>query len=253
MATQSVSSRGVRSIVGWLLGLFALWQLIFPVLANVLEFVPIRPSAGVQTPPLESTQRWGRFTSNESLQTTLECIGYGVAWYAQITGQEQGWDMFTPGFPAYTVVPFAELDLPEGQTVRVDSRFDPCKFRQPWIRPPFVYDREFNYEANLFMIAWHWDPERPPTGKDLPQKVRDNEELLMRWLRWHSQRRSDAIEIRLMLRYLPIPCETTERPTEVPFARWRPQATPPVGKLPLEAFDPIQKRFISLDNWDEQP
>ena len=247
-----------RAVAGWCVGLFAVWQLVFPVLANVLEFVPIRPTAGDRNPPLESTQRWGRFTANDTAQSSAEGVGYGVAWYAQLTGQEHGWDMFTPGFPRYTVVPFAELDAPDGRTTRVYSRFDPVAFPQPLLRPPFVHDREFNYEANLFMIAWHFDPKLPADRRDqpdLPKKVRENEELLTRWLAWQRRRFGDATEVRLMLRYLPV-AKPGQRPItgeiiELPFARWRPGELPAPGKLAIQAYDPKANRYVTLDRWDE--
>lgn len=257
-APSSPTSSRLRALAGWGLGLFAVWQLVFPVLANLLEFVPLRPTAGDQNPPLESTQRWGRFISNDRLQSGAESLGYGLAWYAQLTGQEHGWDMFTPGFPPYTVVPFAELEFPDGRTLRAESRFDPVAHPQPWLRPPFVHDREFNYEANLFMLAWHFDPKRPADGPDQPdvvRKVRENEQLLLRWLRWQRRRHGDASEVRLMLRYLPVPppgaAGPVEEMVEMPFARWRPGAIPDAGKLRIEAFDPKVKRLVPLDRWDE--
>lgn len=185
-----------EAVAGWLIGLFAAWQLVFPVLANLLEFVPVRPP---DDEPLERTQRYGRFTSDDTLQSVVEHLGVGVGWYAQITGQEQGWDMFTPGFPPHTVVPLAELTLPDGTNRRVFSRFDPLAFRQPWLRPPFVFGREFNVEANLFMPFWHFDPR----GKsDLSGVVTENRELLARWLDW-QRRRCGATDARLVLRFLP--------------------------------------------------
>ena len=258
MTTSPLPPSVLRTAAGWLVGLFAVWQLVFPVLANVLEFVPIRPTAGDQNPPPESTQRWGRFTSNDTLQSSVEGVGYGVSWYAQLNGQEHGWDMFTPGFPPYTVVPFAELDTADGRTVRVHSRFDPVEYRQPRMRLPFRHNREFNCEANLFMLAWHFDPKLPadhPRQPDLPKKVRENEELLTRWLKYQQRRHGDATEVRLVLRYLPMAkpgaAGDAGEPAEVPFARWQPGVIPAQGKLAVEAFDPRAKRFVTLDGWDE--
>ena len=239
----------LRTAAGWLVGLFAVWQLVFPVLANLLEFVPLRPTAGDLHPPLESTQRWGRFTANDTVQAAVEAVAFRVVWYAQLTGQEHGWDMFTPGFPPSTVVPFAEVDTTDGRTVRAFSRFDPLAFRQPWLRPPLLHDREFNYEANLFMIAWYFDPQQPADRQgqpDLPAKVRANADLLTRWLTWQSRRHGDPTEVRLMLRYL----SPTGEVTELPFARLRPNQVPAEGKLAVEAFDPKLQRFVPLPRWD---
>ena len=43
---------------------------------------------------------------------------------------------------------------------RVYSRFDPSVHPPPFLRTPVLHDREFNYEANIFMLLWDHTPEK---------------------------------------------------------------------------------------------
>jgi hypothetical protein len=251
-----------RGVLPWLVGLFALWQLAFPPLTNVLEFVPLRPTAFDTDPPIETTQRWGRFTDVEPVQRATESLGYTLAAWGELTGQEQGWNMFTPAFPPYTVVPIAEMRFPDGTVDRVASRFDPDP-ANPRPRFPMVYDREFNYEANVFMLAWHCHPEtlaeQPEVWGRMPERVRENESLVTRWLSWKTKRYAAAHpdrpapgEVVLVLRYVPTP-RPDGRPDppefERPFARWFPTGPPRPGYLMLEGYDPVTARFVPLKRW----
>lgn len=244
----------------WLVGAFALWQLVFPPLANVLEFVPLRPTASDLDPPIETTQTWGRFTAVEPLQRSAEALGYTLAMWGELTGQEQGWNMFTPAFPPWTVVMAAEFHFPDGTTDRTASRFDPSP---PRPRVPLLYDREFNYEANVFMLAWHCHPEslaeQPDVWRRLPERVRENEHLVTRWLSWQAKRYAAAhpgkpapAEVVLVLRYIPTPRPESGavRPGfERPFARWFPGGPKQPGLMPLEGYDPVAGRFVPLRQW----
>jgi hypothetical protein len=254
-------------IVPWLVGLFALWQLAFAPLANVMEFVPQRPSAYDLGPPIESTQRWGQFTTVEPIQWTAELVGDVLAFWGEVTGQEQGWNMFTPGFPPYTVVAVAELRFPDGTTDRVGSRFEPPDLARPGPRAPLIRDREFNFEANIVMLAWECDEkalaDRPDVWRKLPVKARENDDLLLRWLTWRARRyqaahpdRPAPTEVVLLLRYVPIPLpaapDALRGPAfERPFARWRPGGPLEPGEMPLEGYDPVARRYVRLKRWRE--
>jgi hypothetical protein len=251
----------LKTGLGWLFGLFILWQLFFPIIANSFEFIPLRPTAADERPPSDTTQIWGRFTDSDTLQSTADGLGAGLAWYAQFTGQEQGWDMFTPGFPPNTVVPMALFIFPDGREEKVYSRFDPRTAPKPLLRVPFRHDREFNFEANLFMLAWHFDPRRPADQKDQPdlvKKVRENEQLIQAWFKYQMQKYQQEqrpSEVHLVLRYFPIAKPWRNEvfePFDWPLARWRPQVAPPVGQLAIEAFDPGTKQFCWIEAW-EQP
>jgi hypothetical protein len=180
-----------------------------------------------------------------------------------LSGQEQGWNMFTPGFPPSTVIPAVEFRFADGTSDRVHSRFEPglSLYR---FRLPLIDDREFNFEANIFMLAWEFGPEtlnRPDLLQQLPGKVRDSEAVVRRWLQWQWKRyqashpqRAEPGEVVLVLRYIPIarPGEPEIMPRAVferPFARWRPGTSPEPGFLSVEAFDPVLQEFVPLKAW----
>lgn len=249
--------------LAWLVGAFALWQIAFPVFANVWEFVPRRPTPADSYPELSTTQRWGRFTDLEGAQYASEAAGDCFALYGEVTGLDQGWNMFTPDFPPHTVVPIAELHFPDRPPARVASRFAPDDPDRPRMRWPLIHDREFNYEANITMLGWHADPEtiaaKPEVWARLPARVRDNHELISHWLAWKTRAYRGAhpdapepLEVVMVFRYIPtrLPHESVSaprRPTfERPFAKWFPAGPREPGLLPLEGYDPVAKRFVPL-------
>jgi hypothetical protein len=254
-----------RGLLPWLVGLFALWQLAFVPLTNLLEFVPLRKpdDAG---PTVDSTQTWGQFTRFEPAQWSVEFLAGVLAAWGQATGQDQGWNMFTPEFPPNTVVLVTELKFPDGASDRVPSRFAPGPSGAR-ARPPLLHDREFNFEANVFMLAWQWGPgaeqdKKLDLGRQMPETARVNADLLMRYLEWQARRyraahpdRPAPSEVVLLLRYIPtpLPGEDTGGPREPvferPFARWRPGRAPEEGLLPLEGYDPVARRFVPLEGW----
>jgi hypothetical protein len=265
MPNTSPSPSLRQRVVPWLIGVFALWQLAFFPLANLMEFVPLRPSRYDVDPPIESTQRWGQFTRIERLQAAAEIFGSILAVWGQVTGQEQGWNMFTPEFPPYTVLPIAEFRFPDGTVDRVASRFEPPDTASP--RPPLIHDREFNFEANMFMLAWLCHPQtladQPEVWQQLPRRIRETESLLTRWLSWQARRYRVAhpdkpapTEVVLLLRYLPIrppdedPRDWAGKPAfERPMARWLPAGPAEPGYLPLEGYDPVARRYVRLKEW----
>jgi hypothetical protein len=249
--------------VAWLVGALALWQVVFPVLANVWEFIPRRPTPADTYPELSATQSWGRFTRLDGVQCATERVGDGLAFWGEAIGQEQGWNMFTPDFPPHTVVPVAELHFADGTTARVTSRFAPSDPDHPGMRWPLVHDREFNYEANITMIGWHADEEAiaadPDMGSGLTGSVRTNHEQISHWLAWKtrlycaaSPRAADPIDVVLILQYIPTrppgePVDVPRKPTfERPLARWFPSGSRAPGLLPLEGYDPVAQQFVPL-------
>jgi hypothetical protein len=250
-------------VLPWLVGAFALWQVAFPPLANVFEWIPRRPTPADHYPELSTTQRWGAFTRVEPFQRASETAGDVFAFWAEVSGQDQGWNMFTPDFPPHTVVPVAELRFADGTTARVASRFAPADPERPRPRWPLIHDREFNYEANLTMLGWHASREdvaaRPDAWRTLPERVRDNHELVSHWLAWKMRTYLSAhpgapavSEVVLVFRYIPTslpndPPGAPRRPTfERPFAKWFPAGPRAPGLLPLEGFDPVAERFVPL-------
>lgn len=252
-------------LLPWLVGVFAVWQIASVPLANALEFVPLRKTVYDIDPPVITPQRWGTFTKFEPLQATVETVAFALSTWGEFTGQEQGWNMFTPGFPPQTVVPCAELLFADGSTARAYSRFEPTDRVNPPSRWPLIRDREFNYEANLFMISWDGTPEaiaaRPDVWRQLPDRVRDDHSLLMAWLRWRVRDfqkhypDKHPMRVTLILRCFPTPPPDDPRAApgpmhERPFARLILDRDPHPGELPLEGYDPVANEWVRLWAWD---
>ena len=253
-----------RGLLSWLVGLFALWQLASIVFGNLFEFVPLRKTPSDIDPPVETPQKWGRFTRHDGLQGAVETVAFSISTWGEFTGQEQGWNMFTPGFPPQTVLPAVELTFADGTTARAYSRFEPDRVPPP-ARWPLVRDREFNYEANLFMISWTCTPqtlaERPDVWRQLPERVRENHSLLIAWLQWRTREFRKAypdkrpVSATLILHCFPTPPpEDPGAPPgpvyERPFARLILDRDPPPGELPLEGYDPVANEWVRLKAWD---
>ena len=128
-ATPAIAPRS--GVLAWLIGFFALWQLAFIPLSNAIEFVPLRPSRHDTNPPIETAQRWGRFTRIDALQWSAEGVADVLAFWGEATGQDQGWVMFTPGFPPHTVVLAADFHFADGTRDRSYSRFLPADLSRP--------------------------------------------------------------------------------------------------------------------------
>jgi len=168
--------------------------------------------------------------------------------------------MFTPAFPAYTVVPCVDLTFADGHTERSYSRFDPI--HKNHFRLPIRHDREFNYEANIFMLVWHLNPYTLHQNREeanlYTQKVRENGDLLYQYIVWHARKyrgNEKPISAILILKYLPIarPGEVApdREPVEIPFARRVLNQPYERLMLPIEGYDPLLQRFMTLRNWIE--
>jgi hypothetical protein len=241
-------------VLPWLVGLFALWQLVFIPLANAWHFVPQRPDPNDLNPDMDTNQTRGSFTTAEPLQQSAEAVGDVLAFWAEVSGERQGWSMFTPGFPPHTLVPVVELRFPDGSTDRIRSRFEPIDPDRAGVRPPLLFDRPFNFEVQLTVAAWYADEtslrDRPDYWSALPERIRPHERRVRQWLAWHVKNyraahpdTPDPVEVTLITRFIstPLPSERGERkPTwERPFVRWRSNGS-------LEGFDPVNRRWVAL-------
>lgn len=251
----------VAGLLPRLVGLFALWQLVWLVAANLIDFVPRRPIPG-DDPPLDLLQARGQFTQWEPLQRSAEVVGFVLDGWGELTGQKQGWSLFAPGLPPHTLLPAVEFRFADGTRHLVRSRFEPDDLTRLPLRPPLIHDRYFNFECHLVVPAWYASDEllthHPEIGSHLPAAVQARHRPLLAWMRWQLRRWMDAhpeqglpTEVIVTVRYIATPRPGQPRDpagslTQRPYARWKPLDPPPPGYLPLEAFDPLSRRFVLL-------
>jgi hypothetical protein len=258
-----------------LVGLFATWQLIYLPGANLIDFVPRRMG-----PPLEPSddpyQVRGTFTSCQPLQRGAEWAGDALDFWTEVSGQEQGWSLFAPGLPPYSVFPTVEFRFADGTTDTLASPYEPADKAHPPLRPPLVNNRPFNFESQFNYPVWYAPPEeiaarytppRPADGTLPPEYVTylrtayrtmQTDARLLRgvvrtWLAWRLKmyraahpERGEPVEVVLKHRFVPTskpeePCTWTHPVVERPFAKWRP------ADESYEVYDPVDKLFRPVE------
>jgi hypothetical protein len=247
-------------------GLFAAWQLVYLPAANLIDLVPRRTG-----PPLEpiddSHQVRGTFTSVEPLQRAAEITGDALDFWSEVSGQEQGWSLFAPGMPPYTVVPAAEFHFADGTSDTLLSPYEPTDKRRPRLRPPLVDNRPFNNEAMLTYPVWFIPPVEiaeafappedvarlPEAYRTLPEAARAWRGLVRAWLAWRLKEyraahpeRGAPVAVVLKHRYIPTPApnqppDWTAPVVERPYAKWRP------GDDGYEVYDAVNRRFVPVE------
>jgi hypothetical protein len=248
-------------------GLFASWQLVFLPAANLIHFVPLRPADSENGPGAAQYQKVGRFTSAEPLQRAADGAGTVLDFWSGASGQEQGWSLFAPGTPPYSVFLAAEFHFADGTSEAVRSEFEPADRRNPPPRAPLLTNRPFNNEEQLIYAVLFLPPEEvaglyaPPEGvaglreyyRELPAAARANRAAARAWLAWKAKQfaeshpeRGTPTAVVLKHRYIPTPrpgepADWTRPAAERPFIRWRP------ADDSLEGYDALGGRFAALE------
>jgi hypothetical protein len=247
-------------------GLFAVWQLVYLPAANLIDFVPRRVGPPME-PISDGYQKRGTFTSVEPVQRAAECAGDALDFWTEVSGQEQGWSLFAPAMPPYSVFPAVELHFADGTTETLLSRYEPAdKVHPPW-RLPLVHDRPYNFDAQLIYAAWFAPPEEvarryvPPeqlpelrdSYRNLPDTARAWRGVIRAWLAWRVEEyrvahpeRGAPVAVVLKHRYIPTPKPEEPRGwtlpvAERPYARWRP------ADGTYEAYDALNDRFVPVE------
>ena len=253
----------VRRLLAVVVGLFATWQLVFLPTANLIDFFPRRVG-----PPLEPIsdgyQQRGTFTTNEPLQKAADCTGAVLDFWSEVTGQEQGWSLFAPGMPPYSVMPAVEFRFDDGTSDTVLSPYEPTDKLNPRYRPPMVDNRPFNIEAQLMYPVWFAPPEEitalyappedvaqlPEVYRTLPGTARVWRDVIRAWLAWRLKAYREAhpdrpapVEVILKHRFIPTPKPTDPRGwvqpiVERPYVKWKPATDT------FEVYDAVNKQFV---------
>src|SRR5688572_2453733 len=108
MAEPAAPPSPTRRALAAAVGLFAAWQLVYIPAANLINFVPRRVGPPLE-PIADGYQQRSTFTAIEPLQRTADYTGDVLDFWSELTGQEQGWSMFAPGMPPYSVFPTVEF------------------------------------------------------------------------------------------------------------------------------------------------
>ena len=147
--------------------------------------------------------------------------------------------------------------------VRLRTVLEPNDLRC-YFRPQSSFDRLFHYETRLGLIVSNCDKKTLAENAELwrsafKERVRRQWRSMRAYLRWyvqHFQQEHPELpppkQAILTIRIYPIPKPgeaSVEWPAswEQPLARWRPDAPPRLDCLPVEAFDSVALRFISLN------
>lgn len=246
-------------------GLFAAWQLVYLPAANLIDFVPRRVGPSLE-PVSDGYQQRGAFTTVEPLQRAADGTGAVLDFWSEVSGQEQGWSLFAPGFPPYAVVPAVEFRFEGGASDTVLSPYEPADKLNPGYRAPLLNNRQFNIDAQMMYPVWFAPPEAVLTRSAAPEEVaqlagvyRHLPETARVWrgpvrayLAWRlkaylavNSDRPTPAEVILKHRFIPTPRPGeprgwTHEIVERPYAKWRP------ADDTFEAFDPLTKRFVPV-------
>jgi hypothetical protein len=243
-----------------LLGLFISWQLLFLPAANYLAFFPHgQPEEGELSDSRTAPDQSG---DASAVQTGINVAARITDAWAYLTGQVQAWWLFAPDVPRAATFPIVELRWDDGSPVRMHTVIEPND-PQHYFRPPSSFDRLFHFEVRLGLIVSNWnehtladDPEFWRTA--FQDRVRRQWRSIRAYLRWYVQtferehpERPPPKEALLFIRMYRIPepgqdFTVVSKPLEQPLARWRPDAPPRPGELPVEAFDPVAGTYVPL-------
>ncbi len=244
-------------------GLFALWQMAFLVASNVLNLVPLRTNGAEDDMPYKPFQEEGTFTSFEPFQRVADVAGAALDAYGEVTGQEQQWSLFAPGFPPHSLFTAVDMTFADGSKVQVLSGFEPTDYNSPLIRAPFVNTRRYNVEMQFTppVLQHTADAMREAAPVVRAQTFfyfRQCQPVLVTWLRWQIAQyakahpgRGGPVEVVYNARYIPTPLpgepKVWDKPVRVrPLVRWFPTKATPADELPLQVYDEAAKRWVTL-------
>jgi hypothetical protein len=232
------------------LGLFVVGQLVFILAANFLPL--LRIALGKVSPAAE-----------RPVALAVEGTGY----WARATGQLQGWSLYAPRVPTQSVFIAVELRWDD------DARWPaPAGARREVLRSaiepddphrffrPFGAFRLHGCEADLSLVAWSWDTDSGDRDPEEWQRrfaaaVRKDWPLMQAYLAWRCRgyRRDHPDEpgprqaiLLARIWYIPPPGQrpwSWTGPVEQAIARWRPVEESAPGDLPVEAYNPLARRF----------
>ena len=250
-----------------LLGSFVLFQFIYLPLANLMQLVPREmpePHGELDI----RVQREGTFSRVRAVQESANGLGTLFDRYGELTGQVQAWSLFAQ-FGTHSLFPVVEcsfVDRVNFTEITIEPNWmpdDPDRY----FRWPTANSRLYGYEFLLAAIYWRYSEESlrehgPEWRRALSERVRDQRKSFEAYFRWNlkllrtnypDRPLPETMVLNVRVFPSPPPGETL-RPASflLPLARWYPERTPQPGFLPIEAYDPLTKQFVSLPIEDDR-
>jgi hypothetical protein len=262
-ASITEAARGPRA-AQVLLGLFILWQVCFLFAANLLEVLRYyRPSVASAEATLAQVLAPGWAAQEGHVHDLVETVVCVTNRWSHVTGQPQSWGLFAPN--VVSECPFVAVELrwedDDGSAAHAPVLL--LSENEPDDVTRFFRWRNFRlrkFESYLDVVLQPEEDETPEACarrwqnliEDRLRRETNTAILYLRWRRDAYQRehpdRPEPRQLILHVRRYHIPAPNEGRigwdgPFMEPVARWRPAATPPAGHRPLEAYDPVTRRF----------
>lgn len=248
------------SLPSRLLGLFVAFQVIYLPLSNLWQLLPRELPA--ETSGDIRIQKEGSATSIRPLQVAINSTGMFIDRYGEATGQAQVWSLFAE-FGRQTIIPVVEFEFmdKDGQVVMRNEpplmRLNPDRY----LRWPGADSRLLSYEFLLAVVYWHYSesslqargPEWREAVRAHVRRVHKQIEAYFRYqlatLRRDQPNLPEPVAgiLKVRIHPSPQPGERTRPPAFLmPLARWSPNLPADAKRLPVEAYDPVQKEFVPL-------
>ncbi len=249
---------------GRLLVLFVVFQFVVIPLGSYIKMIPVRmpPHHGeldgdLQTRVSEPSQ------CREPIQTIYDATAWACSRWAEVSGQRQGWALFVT-FGDRASFPIVELQWPASEqrsTVRLSSHFEPDDptnyfyWPEPCCRMWCYDNRMVLFHAALSRTMIPDAEEFRKASFDAVRSLRRSTSAYLRWKTDHYLQANPDVpppeHVTLIARVLPDPRpgkSYRDRPAalEIPHARWSPARTIPPDEVPLEAWDPLEAKFVRL-------
>lgn len=247
------------------LGLFVVWQLFFMLAANGVDLLQRLGLVAREIEPAIPSKASGRLTEGGHVLEFLDGVGYLTTRWGQLTGQPQGWALYAPFIRREITFLALEFHFDSSQApvklLSANEPTDPGHFLR------IAKSRLHQYEYRIEIALPSYDGKSPEELAEIWRTIihdrvqRDWRYLLAyakyRLAGWQQEHRElpTPQEVILSVRSYRIPPSGTEPwmwigPEDRPIARWRPGAAADDVYLPLEAYDPVTKRFNAVKRVD---
>lgn len=246
-------SRATR-VKSYLLGGFFLFQLVYLPTANFVQYVP-RELPKQEEEIAYTWQEDGK--PPPVVGRPIAWIGQACEFWADVTGQHQGWGMFAPVFPRNGVFPVVimEFDGAGGvaETIVRYSRFEPSD-PQAYYRPPSTWHRFFNFEVKMSLPYAFYplgDVERKEEADDavilFASRLRRSMRAYLSWQVMQALRERtdlpmpDRVFLGVRIHPPPMPgSRNWPAMVEMPVLRWEP------GENAIYVWDAKKSDFVRL-------